>query len=483
MFRSIVSALGQHRAVSRVFRVPGMWQSQRNIQWKRTTMSKVFDVPEREAEQQFLLGGYDFEGLRCVEKPFPNPNSPLVRFFDKADLRTAALQRWGSFDRLEAEKRRLNDDSTNDTEDSSSGLQSYWRKDDELSRKRRYITDGAMLMGHHKSGNRAVIAAIIGNAIVMVGKYGAFLSTGSGSLLAEAVHSTADTFNQCLLAVGIQKSSRTADPTHPYGYAPERFVWALISATGVFFLGCGVSMYHGIATLYNPLPITEFALGFKVLAFSAVVEGTTFAIAVRSVQQAAREIGMTVREYISHGPDPMGVAVLMEDGAAVTGLAIAAGCLGMTAYTGNPMYDAMGSMMVGGLLGAVAIFLIRKNKDALLGRAIHPERMAQLLSVLKSNEVVSSVHDVKAITLGVGTVRFKAEIKFNSDVLAARYMFSRSQFVQERWDQVSTEDDVQNFLQQYSAGLLDFLGEEIDRIEADIKATCPEVRHVDLEVV
>ena len=109
-----------------------------------------------------------------------------------------------------------------------------------------------------------------------MGKFGAFFATGSGSLLAEAVHSAADTLNQCLLVIGIRKSNRHPDAVHPYGYAPERFVWALISATGIFFLGCGVSVYHGITTLIQPSQIQDLWLGWSVLGASAIVEGSTF---------------------------------------------------------------------------------------------------------------------------------------------------------------------------------------------------------------
>jgi len=206
-------------------------------------------------------------------------------------------------------------------------------------------------------------------------------------------------------------------------------------------------------------------------------------IAWRGILSSAREMGMTIRDYITHGPDPMGVAVLMEDGAAVLGLGMAGTCLGLTAWTGNHVWDAVGSISVGTLLGAVAIFLIRKNKDALLGRAIHPDRMARILSVLKNNPAISSVHDVKAVTLGLGNVRFKAELKFNSYVLAERFLKAQRFNLQQQWRQARTEHDMRMFLQQYSAGMMNFLGEEIDRIEAAIKKEVPEVRHVDLELV
>jgi len=229
-------------------------------------------------------------------------------------------------------------------------------------------------------------------------------------MLAELVHSVTDFANQALLAYGLSSSRRAPDALHPYGYSKERFVWSLISAVGIFCLGSGATIVHGVQNLWSSQPPENIHWAALVIGGSFLIEGASLLVAIKAVRKGAEAEGMSIWDYIWRGHDPTSVAVMTEDGAAVTGLAIAAASLVAVQTTGNPMYDPIGSIIVGNLLGMVAIFLIQRNRHALIGRAIDDHDMQRVLEFLKSDPVVDALFDCKSEVIGPGFFRFKAEI-------------------------------------------------------------------------
>eukprot|EP01018_Ginkgo_biloba_P005882 Gb_11834 [translate_table: standard] len=177
--------------------------------------------------------------------------------------------------------------------------------------------------------------------------------TASHVMLAEAIHSVADFANQALLAYGLISSRRAPDDLHPYGYSKERFVWSLISAVGIFCLGSGATIVHGIQNLWDSQPPTNTFIAALVIGGSFLMEGTSLVVAVSAVRKGAASEGMSLWDYLWRGHDPTAVAVMMEDGAAVTGLIIAGVSLVAVNVSGNPVYDPIGSILVGNLLGMV----------------------------------------------------------------------------------------------------------------------------------
>ncbi len=327
---------------------------------------------------------------------------------------------------------------------------------------------------------KAVYTAIATNSVITVTKFTAFGFTGSGAMLSEGIHSFADVMNQVLLALGIHKSKQAPDEEHPYGYGRDAFVWAMISAVGIFFLGCGVTVYHGVSSLLHPHGVNEVGIAIGVLIFSFVLESYTLWVAYVEVKKSAKAAGMTFRDYMKNGPDPMGVAVLLEDAAAVLGVAIAMTSIGLMALTGDTFYDAIGSIVIGVLLGCVAIFLVVKNRSALLGRAVTPKEREKVIDVLASDPIVEGVHDVKATVMSTDTFRFKAEVDFDGAEVARRWLSDQD------LDRILTDigdssDNLHQFLVTYGEHIIEALGDEIDRLEAKILATVPEAKHVDLE--
>ena len=329
------------------------------------------------------------------------------------------------------------------------------------------------------SSRRAVFTALSANLVLTLAKIGAWLGTGSASMLSEAVHSAADTANQGLLAVGLFQAEHGADADHPYGYARDRFVWALISAVGIVFVGCGVTLTHGVRRLLEPEPVELPMLAMAILGLSVVLEGVSLGTALRGVAQRARERGVSLTQALRSDPDTLSVAVVMEDGAAVVGALLALVALGATWATGDPRYDALGSIAIGLLLGASAGFLAHRNRQYLLGRSPPAQMRARLLAVLEQAPVVEEVKDVKVTMLGHDAVRFKAEVAFDGHELAKAFLAATP--VDELRASLSSDEALERFLIGYAQHIVDALGDAVDELEADLTDEVPELRHVDIE--
>jgi zinc transporter 9 len=327
----------------------------------------------------------------------------------------------------------------------------------------------------------AVYGAITGNSLVMVAKFIGWGLTGSGAMFSEAIHSFADVGNQVLLAVGLRKSRRPADPEHPFGYGPEAFVWSLMSAVGIFFLGCGVTLAHGIHTLWKGADheIESSTVGIAILIFALVVESGTLALAVRAVWNEARQRGIGFVENIRTTDDPFGIAVLLEDSAAVLGVLLALAALVLTRITHNSHWDAYGTIAIGLLLGAVALFLIARNRALLLGRAIRPEDRAKLTAVLESDPAIERVVLQQAVVAGVHDYRISAEIDFDGAWIAGQYLEGRD--IEELVKGLGSDEALRNFLKEYGEAVITQAGKEVDRIEARIREEIPNARNIALE--
>ena len=329
------------------------------------------------------------------------------------------------------------------------------------------------------TSTRAVAVALIVDFAIGAAKLVAFLFTGSTAIMAEVLHSAADITNQSLLVVGIARSRRGPDDDYPYGFGRSRYVWALLSATGVLFIGAGVSVVQGARQLWAPEPLAHVRLGLVILLLSAVAEAFSLVIGFSSVKSAARKTSHSVWQYLRLGPDPMGVAVVLEDAAAVVGVIFALAGLGLTELTGNAAWDGAASIAIGLLLGASAIFLINRNQRFLIGLAPPSEKVARMVAVIEDNPVVARIKDVKVSQIGADSVRFKAEVTFDVRELARRLLATKN--VDGTWARLRSSDDLRRLLIEFGGQVPDAIGDEVDRIEEDLAEVAPETRHVDLE--
>jgi zinc transporter 9 len=322
----------------------------------------------------------------------------------------------------------------------------------------------------------AVVSAIVGNTVVACAKFAAFAITGSGAILSEAIHSVADVMNQALLYMGMVRSRKLPDDTYQYGYGRERFVWSLVSAVGIFFLGCGVSIYHGIQSLMDPKPTSGLFWAIAVLLFALVIEGMVLLIAAKSLYRLKGDLPFL--SYLRTNADPPAVAVLLEDAAACIGVLIALTCILLAHWTGHLWWDAIGSILIGILLGAVAIFLVARNRELLIGQSISAPEKARLREILNQQRSIDAVINMKSEIIDTETYDLLLGIRFNGRYLAEKHTDS----IKATWDHgLSSYDDFEKFTVDYTDRLLETLGQEIDDIEAKIRVAMPRIKHIDIE--
>lgn len=322
---------------------------------------------------------------------------------------------------------------------------------------------------------RAVVTALAGNTFVTIIKLVAFLLSGSGAMLSEAIHSAADTGNQLLLFIGLKRGEREADDRFHYGYGGERFVFGMLSAAGIFFIGCGITVYHGVSSLLHPHMPQLTLVTFAVLAVSFVIEGGVLLYAIRSISQQRGELPFF--RYVVERADPATIAILLEDGAAVFGLLVAAAGIIAAALTGNPMWDAFGSIVVGLVLGAVAFYLVRENRELLLGRSVPEGIEDKFTDIVLRQPSVRSVRDIKTRQLTPEAFKFKAEITLDNDYVAAhlgRTLPSESGPIDPARRAL--------LLRRLAAATTDLIATEITAIETAVRAEIPQARHIDLEI-
>jgi cation diffusion facilitator family transporter len=235
---------------------------------------------------------------------------------------------------------------------------------------------------------RTVLVAFSANVLVAAAKSAAAVVTGSASLVAEAAHSWADSGNEIFLLIANRRARRPPDRAHPFGHGREAYVWSLFAAVGLFVAGAAVSVTHGIQELIHPEPAERFLVGYVVLALSFVLEGISFLQSVRQARSEAESLQRDLIEHVMATSDPTLRAVFAEDSAALTGLVIAAAGLGLHQLTGSPVPDAVGSILVGVLLGVVAVVLINRNRRFLVGEEADPRvRSAAIRALLEMPEV------------------------------------------------------------------------------------------------
>jgi zinc transporter 9 len=329
------------------------------------------------------------------------------------------------------------------------------------------------------TSTRAVAVALFVDFVVGAAKLVAFLLTGSTAIMAEVLHSAADLTNQGLLVVGIARSRREPDSDYPYGFGRSRYIWALLSAAGVLFVGSGVSVVRGAQQIWAPEPLVHLDLGFIILLVSLVAESISLAVGFSAVRRSAHQAGQSVWQYLPKGPDPMGVAVVLEDASAVLGVLIAMAGLGLAELTGNPAWDGAASVAIGLLLGASAIFLINRNRRHLLGVAPPSKSVARMMAVFEESPLVARIHDVKVSQLDADAVRFKAEVTFDGRELARRLLAERD--LDATWATLNGPQALERLLVEFGGEVTDAIGDEIDRLEAELAEVAPEARHVDLE--
>lgn len=289
----------------------------------------------------------------------------------------------------------------------------------------------------------AVYAAIFGNLAIAVAKFTAAAFTGSSAMLTEGIHSLVDTGNGGLLLFGIRRSKQPADPLHPFGHGKELYFWALVVAFLIFGVGGGVSVYEGVRHLMHPRPLEDPTWNYVVLGIAAIFEGIVLAIAVRSFR--AEKGSESTWRAIRSTKDPTTFVVLMEDTAALLGLAV--GFIGI--YLGhhfdNPYFDGGASVVIGLILMAVAVLLGNESKGLLVGEGASATTLESIRSLVEADEQVTRVHKALTMYFGPHTVLLTMDVEFAPGLSA----------------------------QEHSS--------TIARVEERIRSTHPDIKHIFIE--
>lgn len=246
--------------------------------------------------------------------------------------------------------------------------------------------------GHN---NRTLWIAFAANLGIAVSKFAAAAITGSSAMLTEGVHSVVDSSNQLLLLWGRKASRRPPDKLHPFGYGRELYFWSFVVAVLVFALGAGVSIYEGVLHIREPEPAVSPIIAYGVLGVAFLLEGASTFEAFKEFREGKGALGWV--EAVQRSKDPPGFIVLLENGAAMAGIIVAAIGLGISQYTGDPRFDGAASVVIGAILGVTAFILAYESKALLIGEAADPEMVDALHRMIEDKPGVTRVGEVLTI--------------------------------------------------------------------------------------
>jgi cation diffusion facilitator family transporter len=255
--------------------------------------------------------------------------------------------------------------------------------------------DGTTKSANPFKANIVLYGALAANLGIAVAKFVASAISGSSSMLTEGIHSLVDSGNQILLLYGQRRAKRPPDAVHPFGYGRELYFWAFVVAILIFAVGAGVSIYEGWVHILEPEPLRDPLINYVVLAVAALLEGGSWAIAVKEFN--AKRHGASWWRAVRRSKDPAGFIVLFEDSAALLGLGIAAAGVWASHALGDPRIDGIASIAIGLILALVAVLLAREAKGLLIGESADPDLVLGIWAAVEQSRGVAVVNHVRTI--------------------------------------------------------------------------------------
>jgi cation diffusion facilitator family transporter len=257
----------------------------------------------------------------------------------------------------------------------------------------------------------SVLAALAANTAIATAKGIAAVMTGSAALFAETLHTVADAGNEVFLFIAIRRSARAPDPSHPLGYGPERYYWALMAAIGMFVVGGAVSIWEGVNALLHPPKLEAFWVGVGVLVLAIVLDGLSRTVAVRELRGRASRAGIPLRTLLQESSDPTVTTVYLEDTVDVLGAVLALSALVLHRVTGLAIFDPLATLIIGVLLTFVAVRLSQRNRALLTNQAVPERYIAALRERLLAQPGITGVQRMEAVHLGPKSVLAAAEVE------------------------------------------------------------------------
>ncbi|SFO13448.1 cation diffusion facilitator family transporter [Streptomyces sp. cf124] len=262
-------------------------------------------------------------------------------------------------------------------------------------------------------GTKAIVAALAANLAIAVAKFVAFLFSNSSSMLAESVHSLADSGNQALLLLGGKKAKREATPEHPFGYGRERYIYAFLVSIVLFSVGGMFALYEGYEKIKHPHEIEAWYWPVGVLVFAIIAETFSFRTAIKESNVLRGNKSWT--EFVRHAKAPELPVVLLEDLGALVGLILALGGVGLALLTGDGVWDGIGTLCIGVLLILIAIVLAAETKSLLLGESAGAENVEKIANAVVDGETVTRVIHMRTLHLGPEELLVAAKIAVQHD--------------------------------------------------------------------
>jgi cation diffusion facilitator family transporter len=295
----------------------------------------------------------------------------------------------------------------------------------------------------HEGGKKAIIAAFLANLGIAVAKLVGFIVTGAASMLAEAIHSLADTGNQGLLLLGGNRAAQPPDERHPFGYGRERYFWAFVVAIVLFTVGAVFALYEGYEKVLNPHHLDDPIIAIGILGVAIVLESLSLRTAVKESAHLKGDQGWWT--FIKKTRNPELTTVLLEDCGALLGLLFAFAGIALSELTDNARFDAVGSLAIGFLLAGIAWILANKNRSLLIGEAADKKQIDKIQSAIEQSESVEKLIHLRTLQLGPEDLLVTAKLDFTGNVT------------------------------------METLGNVIDGIEARIRLVAPEARLIFIE--
>jgi len=263
----------------------------------------------------------------------------------------------------------------------------------------------------------AIIAAVVGNLAIAVTKFIAAGFTGSSAMLSEGIHSLVDTGNGGLLLLGVKRSRRPANAEHPFGHGKEIYFWSLVVAILIFALGGGMSVYEGISHIKDPHPIENPTVNYIVLGLAIIFEAAScyFAFKAFRKEMGNQKVFRTIRD----SKDPTTFTVLFEDTAAMLGLLVALVGIFLGHQLNNPYLDGVASIVIGAILGGVAVFLSYESHSLLIGEGVGAEVLANIRAIVNSDPAVSEIREVLTLHFGPSDVLLTLNLRFQEEYTAS----------------------------------------------------------------
>ncbi|WP_328913777.1 MULTISPECIES: cation diffusion facilitator family transporter [unclassified Streptomyces] len=262
-------------------------------------------------------------------------------------------------------------------------------------------------------GTRAIVAALSANLAIAASKFVAFAFSGSSSMLAEGVHSLADSGNQALLLLGGKKAKQAANEEHPFGYGRERYIYAFLVSIVLFSVGGMFALYEGYEKVRHPHAVEHWYWPVGVLIFAIVAEGSSFRTAIKESNHTRGTMSWT--EFIRRAKAPELPVVLLEDFGALIGLALALAGVGIALATGDGVWDGIGTLCIGTLLICIALVLAAETKSLLIGEGAGPESLARIRSAVVDGDTVTGIIHMRTLHLGPEELLVAAKIAVRHD--------------------------------------------------------------------